>query len=315
MIKLKPATTPKVAVGTPAPPEDPLYPFVNALVNDRAVKWRAIGPGADLPVVIDLGANKSVVCVGLLGFERDTGDLFPNSWLSYGYRTYPDPVITSCVGNGTVNVTRAGFDFAANGVKIGQNVTGSILPAQRQVVSVAVGTVVLSGTANAATGTLTFSDMMDFGGTGLNTSGYTDEIVEFAAPASARYVRFVFTFAAGDFTLGKFLVGTLLDLGIAYSPGSTETLVKNGVANRGANGAKLFTQTGQDTARMSMVFSRVPQTTKDALMTRAEGRVITLIHPTLGAMEAALADDELEATHLWSSPDLWDITLNLERMP
>jgi hypothetical protein len=310
------SATPKLAVGAPVPPEDALYPLTNAFVDDRNVKWRCEGPGSDVEVVIDLGGNRTVGALGLLAMQREVGSLFPNSWYAVSYVTYPDPVVTSCVGDGTNVVTRAGFNFAGAGVKVGQAVTGSIIPAARTVTAVAVGSVTLSGTANAGTATLTFSDQVSHNSpTGIGTSSdVLDSVYLLPAPVTMRYVKFIFAFAAGNFVLGKFLAGPVTDLGIAYSPGSVEAVVKNGVSNKTVAGMRTFTQTGQDSARVSMLFSRIPGGTKDAIVAQASKRSFVMVHPTLGGMEFATAKDEVEATHLWASPDLWDVTLDLEQL-
>lgn len=312
------AAVPRLAVGAPAPSEDPNHPFVNVFVNDRSVKWKQETTGSDESVVIDLGSVKSAQILGVLSFSHEEGASLPNSCLPYSYITYPNPVVSNCVLNSTVNVTRPSGSFITDGVKVGQTVTGSTVPPNTVVNTVLATSLVLSnatGTGNPVV--LTFTDIRSYPAIGIPAIGNDsiDGYVDIGAPTSMRYVRFDFSFSFGPFTVGKFLVAQVTDLGIAYSPGTTEAIVRTGVSNRATDGRRTFTKTGQDIERVSMQFQKVRQSTKDALVSAVKAKALTMIHPTLGLVELGLPDDEFECSHVWGSPDLWDIVLKGETLP
>src|SRR5258706_6238837 len=80
------------SAGTP-PLEDPLYPALNALNNDRFLKWFCPSASGNIVAVVNVGTGKTTNVLGLLGLEKVAA--FPNTLSVVSYATYPNPSIAS----------------------------------------------------------------------------------------------------------------------------------------------------------------------------------------------------------------------------
>lgn len=295
-------TTPTAATG---------FPASNMLLKDRAVRWACPAAGGNIDWTIDLGAATTVNIVGMLGVQAPTG--FASEW---GVTGRLGPTV-ACTADSTITITRATGSFVTDGVTVGMTVSGTYIAAGTTVVARTTSSVTLS---QAATGTgattVSFGPLLTLAPLQPFSNARGNEAYELAAAVIVRYVTFTVNSVFTSWAVGKLLVGRTTDLGIAYSPGSTEAIVKRGVDNVTVEGARTFTRTGADGLKFSMQFQAVPDSVKTTLFaTVSADRVLALIHPVHGIVEAFVSDDEFEATHRWGSPDLWDLTLNLETLP
>ena len=140
-----------------------------------------------------------------------------------------------------------------------------------------------------------------------------DDLYTLPAPVTSRYWKFTLPGASFGYSLGKFLLGETLDLGVSFSPGSSETLIRQRVGNQTVMGVNFKTTTGPDRRRFSLLFAAVPGTLKDNLVAMATAAPFVFIHPTFGLCEADLVDDSLTVANRFG--DVWDITLEVEQLP
>lgn len=146
-------------------------------------------------------------------------------------------------------------------------------------------------------------------------AGVRDGAAALASPVTDRYWRFTFPIPISGFALGKLLVASTADLGIAYSPGTTEEVVRQRTSNRNAMGARLVTETGPARRRFTLRYNSVPQATRDSLVAMASAAPLVLLHANGSVAECDLATDGIEVTHRWGPPDLYDAAIELEQLP
>lgn len=144
-------------------------------------------------------------------------------------------------------------------------------------------------------------------------AGRRDALWMLSETLSYRYWRFQFNLNISGFQLGKCVLGMASDLGIAFSPGSTDTLVRPRVSTPMVDGIQTKTVTGLNYRRLGMQFLRVPQSIRDTLMSAAERGPVSLLDPYGRAFEIDL--DELTATAIWGDPDLYDVAFEVQSLP
>lgn len=297
------------------PPSSTNGPASNLLINDRAVKWICPANEGLVITTVDLGAVKPVTIIGMLSIRRGTNSPSPFSW----YVTGTEGPLLNVTANSNLLTRTTPGSFIIDGVKIGQPISGNRINAGTTVIGVSASTVTMSANASSnGTTDVTFG-LLEWlvPSTPLNTALQSEDVaVVLNSPINVRYVTYSINSIGLTFALGKLLIGTYLDLGIAYSPGSSESLIKSGVINQTVEGYRTFTKVGPDRHAFSMLFVSVPDLIKDALFNAVKSNdVITLIHPTIGICEAHIANDSISASHKWSAPNVWDISLELETLP
>lgn len=205
---------------------------------------------------------------------------------------------------------------------------GSTVAAGATVLSIAGDRSSVTMSANAAVGsetgtvTVTFSDYKDVANSST-TLAENDFAIELATPSTARYWEFEFPAVFQPFALGSFLAGQVYDTGALYSPGSSDSTVRQVVENVAVDGTTTMTRTGPTRKRFKVQFQNVTQAFRDAVLdatfpidTRPTS--VVLLHPhglATGWCECRVVGNEVEVTHVWSPPDLYSIALNLETMP
>lgn len=292
----------------------PGYPPGNLLVRDRNVKWIYDLSASDATVGIDIGVGKTVDVLGLAGALRGGG--FPVNIAWQAAFTFPNPVVSGCTtSNLNALITRTVGSFVTDKVKVGQQISGTQIAAGATVQAVTPTTVTMSvnGTA-VATGTavVTFTDRVDVISTAMDTDRYT----VLAAPVTFRYYFPNVQFANfAKWGVGKYVIGRLTDLGIAYSPGSAEATLLQRVHNRAVSGALLTTSTGPNRKRITYLFRSVPTSVRDVLVSAVAGAPFLMLTPFGESLELDVPEDGLTVANTWGAPDLFDITLSAESLP
>jgi len=144
-------------------------------------------------------------------------------------------------------------------------------------------------------------------------AGGRDKLMVLSEVARYRYWEFAFELNISGFSVGKGVLGRSTDLGIAFSAGSTDTYVRTRVSTPMVNGSQTKTETGRPYRKFNTQFLRVPQATRDALMAAAAAAPVSLLDPYDRSFEIDL--DELTATAVWGSPDLYDIAFEAQSLP
>lgn len=301
-------------------PDDPLNPLDNLLNPDRSVRYH--NPSASGRVLIDVGSTaRTTNVVGFLGLKRS---LYPTQFFVRSFETFPSPVVNVC---STVlnSPTLSRSIVFPNTVKVGQHIAltgGATVAADAVVVSIAANklslqmSAVASATVNVAI-TATFNDYHDALLATPISSGDHDFLYELPSPVTHRYYEFEFPAVFNEFALSAFVAAQTLDLGIAYSPGSTDALIKQVVENQTVDGTTTLTTTGRDRQRFRSMFANITQAKRDALFDAARAKSIILMHPRAdtSGVECRLLGNEIEAQHDFATPDVYTVTLNLETMP
>ena len=309
-----------------APPEaDPLYPAANALVKDRKIQY--LGPGGnsfpDVVAVINLGSNKTVRVVGVMGLDfTTTGPVYPSNIGIRGFNTYPSPSIASVtcpVSPNRNKLTIGAGNFTALGVKVGQRISGHANVNGRTVLTIDTPTQLTMNVAASGTGPDTFTALFEDWQPvrPIGTFSYTGPDVLFVLPANVSYRYYEFTFGScfAPFLIGKFVAASMVDLGIAFSPGSSETSVLAKVYNRAADQSLRSTTVGPSRKRIDYQFLRVPQTILDAIRTAHASAPFTILTPYGETLEAEPTEGELSTNVVWGTPDLYDVVLSAEQLP
>jgi hypothetical protein len=128
-----------------------------------------------------------------------------------------------------------------------------------------------------------------------------------------RYWRFGILSNVSGFTVGKFLLGKITDLGLAFSPGSEDTAVRSRVSTPMANGSVAKTEVGRPSRRLGYQFNRIPASVYSSLSQAAIKAPVSLLDPFERAFEIDL--DELTATCVWGAPELYDVGFNVVTLP
>lgn len=148
----------------------------------------------------------------------------------------------------------------------------------------------------------------------LSCGGLADYLYP-VAPVVYRYWKWTFPFMFNDLALGKLVAGRMVDLGIAFSPGSTDTVLRQRVRNRSVAGAPVGTTTGLDRVRADLQFINVTETTKNTLVTMAKAAPVPMLDAYGRAMEVDLSTDALPVTAVFGPPDIFTVNMTLEQMP
>lgn len=159
----------------------------------------------------------------------------------------------------------------------------------------------------------------------VNLNAAVDAFAQFATPITVRYLRFTFTACYNPFTLGKFLVGKTRDvsgtanigmgLGLAHSSGTTRGYIMPRVRNRTVTGVPFVTSVGSLRKTMGLRLSSVPGEVRDIVSGAAVAPPFAMIDGWNQLSEFDVPGDAYEETHVWGSPDLFDISLDLEALP
>lgn len=292
------------------------YPASNLLKPDRNLKfqWDVAVPG-DLEITLDIGTGKAVRVVGVAGAAVVGG--FPNNIAWQAAFTWPNPVVNNLTTNTTnALLVRATGSFVTDKVKVGQRITGANFNAGATVLLVTPLTVTMSQNANAnatLTATATFSDRVDVCESNIITG---DLVTILPAAVTYRYWFPNIQFASfGLWSLGKFVLGTLVDFGIAFSPGSSETIIRQRVHNRSVSGAMLSTTTGPNRKALSYSFNSIPLSLRDVLVAAVASAPFLIITPYGEVMEVDTPADGLTVVSTWGAPELFDVQLNVESLP
>ena len=242
--------------------------------------------------------------------------------LSGGGITVPANTTVTVVAVGSVTMSNV-----ASGTGTVTAQFGPFVPALTTVTAIAAGRLSLTMSANATgtqsgTVTATFNDYKDVtnGGTNIPVG---DFVLELATPITARYIEFEFPAVFQPFSLSCFVAAQVLDMGIVYTPGSTDAIVRQFVENQTVEGTTTLTRTGPDRQRFRTMFANITQAQRDALFALAapaDARLssLVLLHPQApftSIVECRLVGNEIEATHVFGPPDLYSVTLTLETMP
>lgn len=154
----------------------------------------------------------------------------------------------------------------------------------------------------------------------LGTFNYKDEsdvAIALPAPVSCRFVQFTVDEAVPA-AFSSFLAGTSIDLGIAYSAGSSDSVIKQVVENQTIEGTTTLTITGASRQGFKTIFSKIPQSTRDAIVSVVRNNKTLLIKHPRGLnsiQECRLVGNVLDIVHDFGPPDLYSLTLNLETIP
>jgi hypothetical protein len=103
------------------------------------------------------------------------------------------------------------------------------------------------------------------------------------------------------------------DLGIVYSPGSTDTYLPVVARDRTAGGMPVVTQLGDDRRELVMLFNNVDQGIRNALLLLAKSRApVTYVDAFDQFQQIILTTDRLQIAHTWGPVDRYDVTLEAE---
>jgi hypothetical protein len=310
------------------PNESPSGPALNLLSPDRYAVWQCPGSLGDESPMLDLGTNQAVDYLGLLNFRYGSEFANPTSFIVENYVTFPDPVVATCTTSTSVNpnqIKRTSFSFAGAGVKIGQTIVGQvpsgIFPANTTVLAVATGVVTVSNNAlsTQASATFTFTDKNDVGSFSVR-----HDCAYPIVRSTRRYWRFIFSAVFNPFSLGNFFLGRLVtvpannDLGIVWSPGSTERRIPAINQLLTAGGNQHAVRYGIDRRELNIQLNAVNQAKLDAVEDLYDMRQDLYGPPViLTGWDVAyqVQPRDLVTVNRWGNPDLYDIALNLDVMP
>lgn len=319
--------------GQTVPSADPLFPASNIFVPDRYVKHVVPGDATTntYPRMwpIDLGYQQIVDVVGVVGMNRLV-TTHPQNISVRSYYTWPDIVQTSCDTTNTSGATiwkrPAGWSTS---LRAGMAITGTGVAANTQLVARLSSTTIQVTTAPSSTSssvTLTFSDGQDAAPPGSHMSGQYQNDLYFIMSSAiiARYWFVTVDDTPDGFSLGSILLGNIVDdLGIAYSPGSSETSVLRRVHNTTANMVTTSATVGTTVKkRISYRFSNVDATTKVTLRGYAEASPVLMLLPgpdvygtSRELYEMDFADDGFVSETVWGTPEVYNCTLSGESLP
>ena len=138
-----------------------------------------------------------------------------------------------------------------------------------------------------------------------------------------RFVQFKFISASGTpgWTLGKFFVGEMEDLGVAYGLGSTESSVipRSRVSTMG--GTQFVTEYGRERRIFVMKFNSVLDAVKNQLVSLSKELEPFVLHAPSGeAFECRPTSDTIDANAVFgvvghSGVDVWSVELSVESLP
>jgi hypothetical protein len=317
---------PNKAVGPTAsvvltPSEDPNFPASNVVIRDRYVKW-SCPVTADQSIVIDLGGVQAIRVIGLLGLVRDpsvANGLGPSYLQATHSLTYPDPVFSSLsTTSGLSFIDRSSGTFLPN-AKVGQRITSATtgIPTGATITAVSPTRLTINSPCTATisgTGTITLSDTTVL--TGLNMPAeQADHYYLLNAPANMRYIKFDFAFVFGAFSVGSFLAAPLVDLGISFSAGSGETIMRSVTRVTRADMVTRSTEVGPDRVRLAYQFQNIPASVKDKLFAALTDTPVCIITPGDKLYEVVTADDAIGSQMVWGSPELYNVVADMETLP
>jgi hypothetical protein len=300
------------------PLDSPLGPADNALNGERRIKWVAPGNGgADIACVLDLGAAKSNIrAIGVAGLVRGGGS--PGGVVIQSAVTWPNPAATACATvSGGNTVTKAAGGFLAAGFKVGQTIIASVGgPSVGTLITGVTDTTIThagsNGSTLASTATITATDQKSVGFPNFGAS--PDALLLLAAPITARFIFLTFTFCFNPFAVGKLVVGPMTDLGIAYSAGSSEAVVQSKARNTFADGSLVSTRLGPNRRRFNYQWNRIKAAERSTLLSFLSQTPVLIVTPGDEVFEVEATED-VSSTHVWGSPDLYDVAAAMESLP
>lgn len=143
-----------------------------------------------------------------------------------------------------------------------------------------------------------------------------DDGLVLGAPVTYRYFEWRFAFnSLSGFSLGNLLAGQIDDLGIAYSPGSTEETIRARVTHRNAIGAPRVSEPGRPRSRRTLQFNAVPEAMLTKLRQMAAAAPVSIVDPFSVVAQYDVREDGISINHRHGPPDLYDVTLALESLP
>ena len=136
-------------------------------------------------------------------------------------------------------------------------------------------------------------------------------------PSGNRYWRFSFSLSTNQFSVGKVLLGTIDDLGIAYSPGSAEAPGRTRSRVVTVMGAPVIRDQGDVMNRLRYQFRSVPQATRDKLITYLNLSAMpkALLTPFDQPIEFIPDQDFQTVEHAWGPPDLYNLDFQVMALP
>jgi hypothetical protein len=161
-------------------------------------------------------------------------------------------------------------------------------------------------------GTWTFQGSM--GNLGLNS--FRDDFVTFSPVANVRSVRFTISPSLANvvFSLGKFFVGSMTDLGGIHSPGGTRTPMKNRLEIPLPSGVTVISILGDDGMMFTHPWRSASSTVRDAWVQAFLQRgSIAFLDWEDHIYEVFLKDGQYTETKGFSNT--WDIDVTLVRLP
>jgi hypothetical protein len=135
-----------------------------------------------------------------------------------------------------------------------------------------------------------------------------------------RYWSFQFYSIYNDFSLGNVLLGlktTTTDLGIAWSSGSGEVLVSAVTKLQTAGGNLHVQRYGDDRRRFSLRVDSVTTDIRDDVLAIQRDQAVygpPMLFDPFGRLWQ-VQPGEISVVHRWGSPDLFDVSVELEQMP
>lgn len=141
---------------------------------------------------------------------------------------------------------------------------------------------------------------------------------------SIKFLRVVFKTNGYGFSVGKLLtcpVASLVDLGVVYAPGSTETVVMQRSRVRMLDGHEVVTRYGNSRYAFAMNFPCSDNTRYQRIKTLSQSLIsFVLLAPSGDVLEVRAIADTFSAEARWgvagsTSSDQWNCALEVESLP
>ena len=302
-------------------------PITNWFNQDRysvaAVDGTSTG-SAIARILCDFSSAKNFSYIGVLNLDTGPTTGFPS--------TFDFDFLSTTATNNLAGCTLAGPTLTApsslisQGFFVNEVVTGCGIPTTNAagvfIVSIAGGglTATLSSSAFSGSGTISGYQhsvpVTTVAFPSFTYGGGKNAVVALPSVINARRVIISFNTYSAPFSLSRFLfTAAPTDLGVSYMAGSTDAVVRQRTHTVTAGGTPITNEPGRPYRRMSLRFGSSPRTLRDAISLQAANAPGIILTADNEVHEYDLDGDVLERTHVWGSPDLYDLTLPIRTLP